>query len=31
MSKKAAKLISDQYTWQAIAISTIGVYEVACR
>ncbi len=31
MSKKAAKLISDQYTWHAIAVSTIGVYEVACR
>lgn len=31
MRKKAAKLITDHYTWEAIAASTIGVYEVACR
>jgi len=30
MRKKAAKLITDQYTWEAIAASTIGVYETAC-
>jgi glycogen(starch) synthase len=31
MRKKAAKLITDHYTWEAIAVSTIGVYEIACR
>lgn len=31
MRKKAAKLIKDHYTWEAIAASTVGVYEVACR
>ncbi|MBI5090799.1 MAG: glycosyltransferase family 4 protein [Actinobacteria bacterium] len=31
MRKKAAKLIKDQYTWSAIAASTITVYETACR
>jgi glycogen(starch) synthase len=31
MRNKAAALITDHYTWDAIAASTIGVYEVACR
>jgi glycogen(starch) synthase len=31
MRKKAASLITDHYTWQAIAASTVGVYDVACQ
>jgi glycogen(starch) synthase len=31
MRKKAAKLITEHYTWSAIAASTISVYEAACR
>ena len=31
MPKKAAKLIKDKYTWDAIATSTLEVYRHACR
>jgi glycogen synthase len=31
MSAKAATLIDDNYTWDAIATSTIDVYAVACK
>lgn len=31
MRKKAAALLAARYTWDAIAHSTTGVYDVACR
>jgi glycogen(starch) synthase len=31
MRKKAATLIADHYTWEAIAVSTIAVYDIALQ
>ena len=31
MRKKAAALLEARYTWDAIALSTVEVYDVACR
>jgi hypothetical protein len=31
MRTTAARLIADHYSWDAIAASTVAVYDTACR